>query len=115
LISKEFFVIFGEYMRFWYCFIYLLVALSNILAINIYFAAVKRQWALAKIWSGAVTFPTVVISTFFVSNYTSLQQATLPLLTLQIGLIVSTVVMGLSICLLLSPEAMRNIIKKKRR
>jgi len=115
LISKEFFVIFGEYMRFWYCFIYLLVALSNIVAINIYFAAVKRQWNLAKIWSGAVTFPTVVISTFFVSNYTSLQQATLPLLTLQIGLIVSTVVMGLSICLLLSPEAMRNIIKRKGR
>lgn len=115
LISKEFFVIFGEYMRFWYSFIYLLVALSNIVAINIYFAAVKRQWTLAKIWSGAVTFPTVVISTFFVSNYTSLQQATLPLLTLQIGLVVSTVVMGLSICLLLSPEAMRNALKRKGR
>jgi hypothetical protein len=115
LISKEFFVIFGEYMRFWYCFIYLLVALSNIVAINIYFAVIKRQWSLAKIWSGAVTFPTVVISTFFVSNYTSIQEATLPLLTLQIGLIVSTVVMGLSICLLLSPEAMRNIIKRKGR
>jgi len=115
LISKEFFVVFGEYMRFWYCFIYLIVALSNIVAVNIYFAVVRREWSVAKIWSGAVTFPTVVISTFFVSNYTSIQQATLPLLTLQIGLVVSTVVMGLSICLLLSPEAMRNVFKRKGR
>jgi len=115
LISKEFFVIFGEYMRFWYCFIYLLVGLANIVAINIYFAVVRRQWTLAKIWSGAVTFPTVVISTFFVSNYTSIQQATLPLLTLQIGMVVSAVVMGISICLLLSPEAMRNVFKRKGR
>ncbi len=115
LISKEFFVIFGEYMRFWYCFIYLLVALSNIVAVNIYFAVAKRQWSLAKIWSGSVTFPTILISMFFVSNYTFVQEATLPLLTLQIGLVVSAVVMGLSIFLLLSPEAMRNVFKKEGR
>jgi len=115
LISKEFFVIFGEYMRFWYCFIYLLVALSNIVAVNIYFAVAKRQWSLAKIWSGSVTFPTILISMFFVSNYTFAQEATLPLLTLQIGLVVSAVIIGLSIFLLLSPEAMRNVFKKIRR
>jgi hypothetical protein len=112
LISKEFFVIFGEYMRFWYCFIYLLVALSNIVAVNIYLAVAKRQWSLAKVWSGAVTFPTIVISMFFVSNYISVQEATLPLLTLQVGLVVSALVMGVSICLLLSPEAMRNVFRK---
>jgi hypothetical protein len=115
LISKEFFVIFGEYMRFWYCFIYLLVALSNIVAINIYFAVAKRLWTLAKIWSGAVTFPMVVICMYFVSNYTFIQEATLPLLGLQIGLVISAVVMGISICLLLSPEAMRNVFRKERR
>ena len=115
MVSKEFFGIFGEYMRFWYCFIYLIVALSNIVAVNIYFAVARREWSLAKIWSGAVTFPTVVISTFFVSNYTFIQEATLPFLTLQIGLVVSAVVMGLSICLLLSPEAMRNVFKRKGR
>jgi hypothetical protein len=115
LISKEFFVIFGEYMRFWYCFLYLLVALSNIVAINIYFAVVKEQWGLAKIWSGAVTFPTVLISMYFVSNYTSVQEATMPLLTLQVGLIVSAIVMGMSVCLLLSPEAMRNVFRRERR
>ena len=115
LISKEFFVIFGEYMRFWYCFIYLLVALANIVAVNIYFAVARGLWSLAKVWSGAVTFPTVVISMFFVSNYTSVQEATLPLLTLQVGLVVSVLVMGVSICLLLSPEAMRNVFRRERR
>jgi len=102
-------------MRFWYCFIYLLVALSNIVAVNIYFAVAKRLWTLAKLWSGAVTFPTVVISMFFVSNYTAVQEAVLPQLTLQIGLVVSALVMGVSICLLLSPEAMRNVFRRERR
>jgi len=115
LISKEFFVIFGEYMRFWYCFIYLIVALSNIVAVNVYFAVARGQWSLAKVWSGAVTFPTVVISMFFVSNYAFVQEAALPLLTLQIGLVVSALVMGVSICLLLSPEAMRNVFRRERR
>jgi len=115
LISKEFFVIFGEYMRFWYCFLYLLVALANIVAVNVYLAVARGQWNLAKIWSGAVTFPTIVISMFFISNYTFVQEATLPLLTLQVGLVVSALVMGVSICLLLSPEAMRNVFRRERR
>ena len=111
LISKDFFGVFGEYMRFWYCFIYLLVALSNIIAVNIYFAIAKRQWTLAKLWSGAVTFPTVVISMFFVSNYTFVQAATLPLLTLQIGLVLAVLVMGISVFLFLSPEIRRSMKK----
>jgi hypothetical protein len=109
LISKEFFVIFGEYMRFWYCFIYLLVALVNIVAVSVYLAVVRRLWTLAKLWSGSITFPTVLICMYFVSNYAFVQEATLPLLTLQIGLIVSAVVMGISIFLLLSPEIRRSI------
>jgi hypothetical protein len=52
---------------------------------------------------------------YFVSNYTSAQEATMPLLTLQVGLIVSAIVMGMSICLLLSPEAMRNVFRRERR
>lgn len=109
LISKEFFGVFGEYMRFWYCFIYLIVALINIVAINIYFAVTKRLWTLAKLWSGAITFPTVVICMYFVSNYTFAQETALPLLTLQIGLVISAIVMGVSIFLLLSPEIRRSI------
>ncbi|MCW4001642.1 MAG: hypothetical protein NWE97_00420 [Candidatus Bathyarchaeota archaeon] len=114
LISKDFFTIFGDYMRFWYCFIYLFVALANIIAINVYFAAAKRQWNLAKLWSGAVAFPTILISMFFVSHYTVGQGATLPLLPLQIGLVVSAAVIGISVSLFLSPEIRRSIKEKGR-
>ena len=109
LISKEFFLIFGEYMRFWYCFIYLLVALATVIAVSVYLAVVKKLWTLAKLWSGSVTFPVVLICMYFVSNYAFVQAATLPLLTLQVGLIVSAVVMGISIFLLLSPEIRQSI------
>jgi hypothetical protein len=112
IISKEFFAIFDEYARFWYSFIYLLVALTNIVAVNIYFAIARGQWNLAKIWSAAVTFPTILIAMYFVSDYASAQEATLPLLTMQIGLVVSAAIMGLSILLLLSPETVRNAFKR---
>lgn len=114
LISREFMAMFGEYMRFWYCFIYLLVALANIVAVNIYFAVVKKQWDLAKVWSGAVTFPTILVSVFFVSNYGYTSGTAFPLLFLQIGLVVSAIVMGISMCIFLSPETLRNFRKKRR-
>ena len=75
LVSKDFLLIFGDYMRFWYNFFYLIVALANIVAVNVYLAVEKKLWALAKTWAGAVTFPITVISVFFVSNYSFLQGA----------------------------------------
>ena len=114
LVSKNFFTVFGDYMRFWYCFIYLLVALANILAVNIYFAAVKKQWTLAKVWSGAVSFPTILISMFFVYNYSYLQGVYYPLI-LQIALVVSAIIMGTSVAIFLSPEALRKILRSKGR
>jgi hypothetical protein len=114
LISKEFFAVFGEYMRFWYCFIYLLVALVNIVAINVYLAVQKKLWTLAKVWSGAVTFPTLVISLFFLSNYGYLQVAAFPLLFLQISLVVSVIVMGISIGIFLSPESVRTLFRSRK-
>jgi len=115
LISREFTLAFGEYMRFWYCFIYLLVALANIVAVNIYFAVVKKQWDLAKVWSGTVTFPTIMVSMFFVSNYGYTSGAAFPLLFLQIGPVVSAIVMGISIWIFLSPDILRNFRKEVRR
>lgn len=114
LISREFMAASGEYMRFWYCFIYLLVALANIVAVNIYFAVVKKQWDLAKVWSGTVTFPTIMVSMFFVSNYGYTSGTAFPLLFLQIGPVVSAVVMGISIWIFLSPDVLRNFRKKRR-
>ena len=108
LVSRDFFTIFGEYTRFWYCFLYLLVALSNIVVVNIYFAVAKRQWTVAKLWYGAVTLPTILISMFFAYQYGIVREATLPLLPLQIGMAVSALVIGLSIFLLLSPEIRRS-------
>jgi len=111
LISREFFAVFGEYMRFWYCFIYLLAALVNIVAVNVYLAVPKRLLTLAKVWSGAVTFPAILISMFFVSNYSYTQIATFPMLFLQISLVTAVIVMGVSIGIFLSPDSLRSLFK----
>jgi hypothetical protein len=114
LISKNFFTVFGDYMRFWYCFFYLLVSLANIVAVNLYFGVVKEQWTIAKFWSGAVTFPSILISIFFVANYGFLQGMSFPLF-LQIAMVVSAVIMGTSVAIFLSPEVLRNRLGRKRR
>ena len=114
LVSKNFFTVFGDYMRFWYCFIYLLVSLANIVAVNVYFGVVNKQWTIAKFWSGAVTFPSILISIFFVANYGFLQGMSFPLF-LQIALVLSAIIMGTSIAIFLSPEVLRNRSGRKRR
>ena len=113
LVSREFLVIFGEYMRFWYNFFYLLVALGNIVAVNLYLAVEKKMWALAKAWSGAVTFPLTIISVFFVSNYSYLQGAEFPMLILQVGLVISAVLMGVSVSVFLSPDLLSKFRRRK--
>jgi len=90
------------------------VALANVVAVNIYFAVVKKLWDLAKVWSGAVTFPTIMVSMFFVSNYGYTSGAAFPLLFLQIGPVVSAIVMGISIWIFLSPDILRNFRKERR-
>ena len=114
LVSKNFFTVFGEYMRFWYNFIFLLVALANIVAVNVYFGVVNKQWTIAKFWSGAVTFPAILISIFFVANYGFLQGMSFPLF-LQIALVLSAIIMGTSVAIFLSPEVLRNRSGRKRR
>jgi energy-converting hydrogenase Eha subunit A len=113
LVSRDFLLIFGEYMRFWYNFFYLLVALGNIVAINLYLAVNQKMWTLAKAWSGAVTFPLTIIAVFFVSNYSYLQGAEFPTLLLQLGLVVSVIVMGVSISVFLSPDLLSKFRRKK--
>jgi len=112
LVSREFFTQFGEYMRFWYNFFYLLVALGNIIAVNLYLAVEKKLWSLAKAWSGVVTFPLTVISVFFVSNYSYLQGAEFPILILQLGLVISAIVMGVSISIFLSPDLLNKLRRR---
>jgi len=113
LVSRDFINVFGEYMRFWYNFFYLLVALGNIVAANLYLAVEKRMWTLAKAWSGAVTFPIALIAVFFVSNYSYLEGAQFPILILQVGLVISIVVMGVSVSILLSPDLLNKFRRRK--
>ncbi len=55
IVSREFMATFDPYMRFWYSLIYLIVALANIIAVNVYLGIVKRLINQAKV--------------FFLSNY----------------------------------------------
>lgn len=111
LLSRNFFATFSEYMRFWYNFCYLLVALGNTIAINLYLAVSLKLFALAKAWSGAVTMPITVISVFLVSNYGYLQGTEFPTLIAQISIILSLMIMGASVSVFFSP----NLLSKFRR
>lgn len=111
LVSRDFLTVFGEYMRFWYNFFYLMVALANVVAINVYFAVIKKNWLITKAWSGAITFPTIFISIFFVSNYSYIAGSEFPLLLLQIGLVIALVIMGVSVSIFLSPDLLNKLRK----
>ena len=78
LVSREFMAFFGEYMRFWYSLLYLIVALANIIAVNIYLGIMKKLLNYAKVFMLTVTFPTLLLAVFFLSNYAEV--ATHPLI-----------------------------------
>jgi hypothetical protein len=106
-VSKVFLTVFDVDLRFWYNFLYLAVGLANVVAVNLYLAVSKKTWVLAKAWSASVTFPTVFISMFFVYNYGYLQGATFPVLTVDLILVLSVVVLGIAVAVLLSPKLLR--------
>jgi hypothetical protein len=113
MISKDFLIVFGEYMRFWYCFLYLIVALANIIAVNIYLAVLKRLWTLARVWSSAIAFPATLLSLFFIYEYGLMQGAVFHL-ALQTSLLVCAVLTGISICAFFSPEIVRKVFGMKK-
>jgi len=102
LMSREFISTFGEYMRFSYCFLYLVLALANIVGINAYLLVTRKLWGLAKVFAAAVTFPTILISAFFFSLY---WRETSQLLTA--ALLFSAMVLGVGIAFLVSPEKIK--------
>ncbi|UCD96676.1 MAG: hypothetical protein JSV35_01085 [Candidatus Bathyarchaeota archaeon] len=105
LISKEFLAVFADYMRFWYCFLYLAVALGFIVALNVYLAAVKKKWTLAKIFSGAIAFPAIGVSAFFVSTYIG---PLLELYILQVAMLFTAIVLALSLTVF-SPKLLHGL------
>jgi len=69
LVSREFMAFFGDYMRFWYSLLYLVVALGNIVAVNVYLGTIKKLMNYAKVFTFAITFPALSLAVFFLSNY----------------------------------------------
>jgi hypothetical protein len=69
LVSREFMAFFGDYMRFWYSLLYLVVALANIVAVNAYLGIIKKLMNYAKVFTFTVTFPALSLAVFFLSNY----------------------------------------------
>jgi len=69
LVSREFMAFFGDYMRFWYSLLYLVVALANIVAVNVYLGLMKKLMNYAKVFMFTVTFPSLSLAVFFLSNY----------------------------------------------
>jgi hypothetical protein len=69
LVSREFIAFFGEYMRFWYSLLYLIVALANIIAVNAYLGLMKKLLNYAKVFMFTVTFPALTLTAFFLSSY----------------------------------------------
>ena len=69
LVSREFIAFFGEYMRFWYSLLYLIVALANIVTANLYLGVMRKLLNHARIFMFAVTIPAISLAAFFLSNY----------------------------------------------
>jgi hypothetical protein len=93
LITKSFMVTFGEAMRFWYCFLFLVVAVASVVAANLYLLLHRRLLRLSKTFFGAVTLPAVLAPAFFLSEYASSAAHTLlPLPQISMELTYSAIV-----------------------
>ena len=71
IVAKEFMAMFGEYTRFWFSLLYLIIALANIAVINVYIGVIKKMLSYAKAFTIAVSFPSFAITAFFLISYAS--------------------------------------------
>lgn len=97
LVGRMFLVEFDETMRFWYNVFYLGVALTNIVAVNIYLAVSKKAWTLARLWSAAVTLPTMLISMLSAYNFGYLQGIDLPPLLSPLLVVFSSLMLAVTV------------------
>jgi len=96
--------------RFWLSFAYLIGALSSIVASNFHMAVTRRFGTIAKAWFGAFTVPSIMITLFFVSQFSPMQGGIL-LLTLQVGLMALALTVGIGLTALLNSETTRGLRK----
>lgn len=82
----------------WISIIYVAIAASNLVAMNVYLAVVKRKDALSSILTGVVTVPTFTVSAVLISSY--LETAGQLVLTPSVVAILS--VAAVAICISLS-------------
>jgi hypothetical protein len=108
LMSRDFMSTWGDYMRFSYSFMYLALALANILGINAYLLISKNSWGQAKVFASVVTFPTILISAFFFSIY---GKDTSELFTAV--LLSGAMVLGIGIAFLVSPGKIKGSLEKE--
>jgi hypothetical protein len=80
--------------RFWISIFYLTLSVCSVAGLNVYLAAVRRKTAIASVFSGTITAPTVSVSVLFVSSYLSGVDVSLTPLTIVI-LIVPALLVGL--------------------
>ncbi len=111
LVTREFMTSFADYMRFWYSLIYLLIAVSNIAALNAYLYLYKRKKTTAKLFSVIATAPSLIISTMFLNNYAieaSHPIIAFPLIPLEIMFVsvflFDTIVVSVSVYALIKPK-----------
>jgi hypothetical protein len=71
IVAKEFMAMFGDYTRFWFSLLYLIIALANILAINLYLGVIKKMLTYAKAFLLTVSFPSFAIVAFFLASYSA--------------------------------------------
>lgn len=119
LASKDFMVIFGDNMRFCYSVFYLVVALANIITINVYLGVSRNLWSLAKVFFSVFTFPITLVFSFLVSGYVTSTTPLLslfpeiPMTSLCVALIGCTLVLGIAIFVFLRPETVNMRARKK--
>lgn len=107
-MSREFIAGFGEYMRFSYSFMYLALALANVVGINVYLLISEKSWGMAKVFASCVTFPSVLISAFFFSLYCKDMSY-----TLTATLMSSAMVLGIGIAFLIVPRKIKEKLERR--
>lgn len=108
LMSRLFLPTFGEYTRFSFSFLYLGLALANIVGVNVYLIVSKKSWSTAKVFASAVSFPTLLISAFFLSIYGG---AISHILTA--ALLSGAMVLGVGIAFLVDQEIWKDYLKRR--
>lgn len=111
LVTNRFIDYFPDSMRFWYSFIYLGIALGNVMLLNGYLYFYKRKDTVAKFFLAIGTAPSIIASTLFLNGYASeAPYSIIPLPSLPLELMflsvltVDTLLIGLGLYAMVKPE-----------